>query len=40
MESWVSNRVKRVRGVYFWKKIWKIFKNEDFDFNFVEKGQI
>ena len=29
MKCWVSNRVKRVRWVHFWRNFWKLFKNED-----------
>ena len=37
---WYQNRVKRVIGVYFWRNFWKIFKSEDFGFEFLEKCQI
>ena len=35
-----QNMVNRVCGVHFWRNFWKIFKNEDFGFNFFEKGHI
>ena len=29
-----QNRVKRMRGVHFWRNFWKIFKNEEFGLKF------
>ena len=40
MECWVKKKGKKVCGVHFGRNFWKIFKNEDFGFDILEKGKI
>ena len=35
-----QNRIKRVRGVHFWRNFWKILKNEDFGLKFLKRAYL
>ena len=40
MECWVLKQGKKGVWISFLKNSWKIFNNEDFGFDIIEKGQI